>query len=47
MWKKPDRSAPRRFTLEFWSPRRCQRAYEEMMAILPDEQTENMKAAIA
>lgn len=46
MWKKRDRAAPRGYTLEFWCPRRCQRAYEEMMANLIDEQTEKTRAAI-
>lgn len=47
VYKKPDRSAPRGYTLEFWCPRRCQRAYAEMMSILIDEQAEKMKAATA
>jgi hypothetical protein len=45
--QKADRSAPHGYTLEFWCPRRCQRAYEEMMAVLLDQQAEKPKAAIA
>lgn len=34
MWKKPNASAPRGFTLEYWDQRRCQRGYEEMLRII-------------
>ncbi|HUY89928.1 MAG TPA: hypothetical protein VMV10_14425 [Pirellulales bacterium] len=38
VYKKPDRSAPRGYTLEFWDPQRCKRAFDEMMRIIAGEQ---------
>jgi DNA invertase Pin-like site-specific DNA recombinase len=40
MYKRTDASAPRGYTLEFWDPGRCKRAFAAMAEIVVDEEGE-------